>query len=335
MDSIRFSTRSLDPRDRRSAWEEWFQPVFDVHADDVDGSSFDADYVIWDLGGVSLTRVSAPGARTVRASSHLHRNPIDHWVISYCQSGSTSVSLDDRELDARAGVPFVWSLAQVSESRRVASDRLQLYLPRDSFAELAPVLDFAVGSMLDSGSGHLLAEYMHLLERSLPGLTSEEAARLPSAVRAMVATCIAPSSDRTARARPQIELTMLQKVRRAVSRGLRSPKLYPDWLCRDTAMSRSQLYRLLECEGGVARYIQRQRLSASYSLLCDRSNTQSVAEIAAAFCFLDPSSFSRAFRREFGLAPTDVRALSQPGFQRISLQLRPLSGRFSDCLHSL
>lgn len=331
MDSFRFSTRQLDPRDRRSAWEEWFQPVFDVHADDIDGSDFNADYVIWNLDGVSLTRVSTPGARTVRTSSHLRRCPLDHWVISYCQSEPAFIVLDDRELDARAGVPFVWSLAQVSESHRVASDRLQLYLPRDTFPDLAPFLDSAVGMMLDSGPGRLLAEYLQLLERNLPALTPVESAGLSAAVRAMVAACIVPSSDAMARALPQIKLTMLQNVRRAVAQGLHSPNLDPDRLCHDTAMSRSQLYRLLECEGGVARYIQRQRLSASYAQLCDRTNMQSIAEIAADFCFLDPSSFSRAFRREFGLAPTDVRALSQPGDPHQSPS-RPPSARFLDCL---
>jgi hypothetical protein len=37
-----------------------------------------------------------------------------------------------RSPDARAGVPFVWS-----HRPRTASDRLQLYLPRDSFSDIA------------------------------------------------------------------------------------------------------------------------------------------------------------------------------------------------------
>jgi AraC-like DNA-binding protein len=100
--------------------------------------------------------------------------------------------------------------------------------------------------------------------------------------------------------------------------------------------ARSQLYRLLEGEGGVARYIQRRRLSESFAILCDASNSLSVGAIAEMFCFADTSSFSRAFRREFGASPGDVRAAS-------SCRLRPATptlaaernvNTFADCLRS-
>ena len=57
-----------------------------------------------------------------------------------------------------------------------------------------------------------------------------------------------------------IRVTLMERVRQAVRRNLRSPSLGPDKLCREAATSRSQLYRLLENEGGVKSYIQRRRL---------------------------------------------------------------------------
>jgi AraC-like DNA-binding protein len=118
---------------------------------------------------------------------------------------------------------------------------------------------------------------------------------------------------------------------------LGSPSLGPDKLCRDAATSRSQLYRLLEGEGGVAHYIQRQRLSESFTLLCDVSNRLPVAKIAELLCFADPSSFSRAFRREFGMSPSDVRAASLAGPAPAPLKDARYNGvqSFSDCLRGL
>ena len=84
--------------------------------------------------------------------------------------------------------------------------------------------------------------------------------------------------------------------------------LTPERLCREAGMSRSTLYRLLDGEGGVAHYVQRQRLLASRAALADAATAKSVAAVADEFCFADASSFSRAFRREFGVAPRDVRA---------------------------
>ena len=78
-------------------------------------------------------------------------------------------------------------------------------------------------------------------------------------------------------------------------------------------MSRSQLYRVLESEGGVAHYIQRRRLSESFALLCDASQNLPIGKVAEMLCFADASSFSRAFRQEFGVSPREVRVASLAG----------------------
>jgi AraC-like DNA-binding protein len=78
-------------------------------------------------------------------------------------------------------------------------------------------------------------------------------------------------------------------------------------------MSRSRLYRLLTNEGGVAHYIQRQTHSERCSMLCDVSKNFPIGKVAEMFWFADGSSFSRAFRRQFGMSPSDVRAASSTG----------------------
>lgn len=335
MDPWRFSTEPLCSQDQRHAWSEWFQPVFDVYSEDSEQPGFRAEYLAWQLGDVTATWASAPATRSVRTSSHLRRSPIDHWVITYSRDGRTAMSTESGQFDARPGVPFVWSLGQSSDSRRTAADRLQLYLPRDSFAAIGTSLDMAVGARLDTPPGRMLADYMLLLKRNLPNLTSEDAIRLPNAIQAMVAACLAPSADRLANASPQMDLTLMERVRRAVRRNLRSPSLGPDKLCLETAMSRSKLYRLLEGEGGVANYIQRRRLSESFRILCDVSSTVAVGKVAELLCFADASSFSRAFRREFGMSPSDVRAAAIAGLPPVAPSRKvaePEARRFSDCL---
>lgn len=40
-----------------------------------------------------------------------------------------------------------------------------------------------------------------------------------------------------------------------------------------------------------------------------------IGAIAESLCFADASSFSRAFRREFGMSPSDVRAATLSGLR--------------------
>jgi AraC-like DNA-binding protein len=168
-------------------------------------------------------------------------------------------------------------------------------------------------------------------------LAPDDATRLPNAIQAMVAACMAPSADRIASASRQIDLTLMERVRQAVRRNLRSPSLGTDKLCREAAMSRSQLYRVLEGEGGVAKYIQRRRLSESFAILCDVSNTLAIGKVAEILCFADASSFSRAFRREFGMSPSDVRVASLSGLAPATGHKNPAGleiRSFGDCLRS-
>ena len=314
MDPCTFSTEANHPREQRDAWSGWFQPVFDVIANDDDKPGFNGLYKIWKAGELSLTWTEAPAARSVRQSWHLHRNPIDHWVITYCKNGPTTMSTKNGELDVRPGTPYVWSLGHASDSRRTAMGRMQLYLPRDSFGEIRTAMDLATGTTVDGPHGALLADYILMLERNLPNIGPEEAARLPAAVQAMVGACLAPSPDRAAGAKRQIELTLMERVRLAVHRNLRSPSLGPDRLCREAAMSRSQLYRVLEGEGGAAAYIQRCRLTEGFAILCDTSNDLAIGRVAELLCFADASTFSRAFRREFGMSPSEARSATLTGF---------------------
>jgi AraC-like DNA-binding protein len=209
-------------------------------------------------------------------------------------------------------------------------------LSTSGFHEIAALLDASRAKAVDTPGGRLLADYMVLLARRLPDLASEEGARLAKAVEAMVAACLGPSSDRLAVASKQLRLTLMERVRQSVRVNLRSPSLGPNQLCREAAISRTRLYRLLEREGGVGHYIQRQRLSESFAQLSNISNVLPIFRIAEMLCFVDASSFSRAFRREFGMSPSDVRAAALAGLPAPSGKSAEKESidRFSDCLRA-
>ena len=308
-----FTTRSLAPRDQYAAWRERFQPVLEVLPDKLADDGFVAENQIWRLGELAVSRVLAPSVRVARTKASIRRDPVDHWVLTYCRHGATTIRTEKASLQARPGVPFLWSLGEASESERTAVDRVQVFMPRDAFREVAPLFDQARGSVLDTPLGYLLGDYMLALERRLPALTEDDLPRLTAAIRGMLVACIVPSADRFVHARDQIDLGRLERVRQAVCRHLRSSALTPTSLGRMVGVSRSNLYRLLEDEGGVAQYIQRQRLLEARAALCDHAVTKSISTIAEELCFADASSFSRAFRHEFGHSPSEVRSASLAG----------------------
>jgi len=315
MTPLVLSTRALKSRDQFDAWRTWFSPVFEISRAH-EQNDFIAENKVWDLGGLLISRVSAPSVRVLRAKSNLRRASVDHWVLGYCWHGSTGIRTKASDLVVPSGVPYLWSFGDESESQRTEVDRIQILLPRDTHAEMASLLDASTGSALNSPLGHLLGEYLVLLDRWLPRLKSEELPPMTAAVRSMIFACVAPSADRIVIADSEIGRVNLERARRAVRNNLKSPSLSPTSLSTIVGISRSTLYRLFEHIGGVCHYIQYQRLLAGYSALSDPENRQSIQSISTDFCFTDPSTFSRAFKREFGQSPSDVRSAAASGVPR-------------------
>ncbi len=152
------SQPSVDPpRDQLEAWRQWYESVFDVIPRYPTGDGFAAEIHLWKLGGLAMSRTSAPAVHVVRTKSHLRRDAVDHWVISYCVRGAHSATTAGTSLEVPARVPFLWSLGQEFMHERTHVDRIQFFLTRDAFQDIAQVLDAALGSTLDTPLGHLLA----------------------------------------------------------------------------------------------------------------------------------------------------------------------------------
>jgi AraC-like DNA-binding protein len=306
--STGLSTGSLAPPYQFDAWHEWFWPLLDVSAPPRTGIPFPATNKVWDLGGLVVSIVSAPAVKVTRTKANIAKAPVDHWVLSCCRRGETTIRKGGVSVKAPPGVPFVWSLGENFETERTEVDRIQIFLPRAMFQDIAAPLDALRGNVIDSPMGSILGEYLLALEQWLPKAKHGALPSLGLSVRWMIAACLAPSAGRLAIADDELSGLRAERLRQAVQKHLNSPSLGPDMLCKMLGVSRSGLYRLFENSGGVVRYIQRQRLVRAYALLADPGNRQTVRQVSETMCFSDGASFSRAFKQEFGCRPRDVRS---------------------------
>jgi hypothetical protein len=223
-----FATRSVRTQDQLEAWREWYRPLLEVIPRHPTGDGFPAEIELWKLGGWALSRTgSALPVHVERTKTNLRRDPVDHWVISYCIRGSHFARTAGIDIQVPSGVPFLWSLGQEFLHERSHADRVQFFMPRDAFRDIAPLLDAALGSTLDTPLGHVLGDYMVALEHRLPDMTEADLPRLTNAVGAMVAAAVAPNAERVAVAQRQIDLGRKERVRQAVRRHLRTPTFGP------------------------------------------------------------------------------------------------------------
>jgi len=101
------------------------------------------------------------------------------------------------------------------------------------------------------------------------------------------------------------ENEFLARVRSLLDDHLTDEEYGIEALCRDLAMSRMQLHRKLTALGGqsAALFIRSHRLRHARQLL--ENKRLSVSEIAYESGFSDPAYFTRCFREEFGMPPSE------------------------------
>jgi AraC-like DNA-binding protein len=303
-----FDAKLLQTHGQFQGWRAWNLPLLDVTSLSM-SDGFPAENRVWKLDvGLFVATVTAPAARTVRSTRLIRRLPVDHWVVSHQLHGMTLMETPRGTFEVCAVQNYIWSLGQTSSSKRSQIDRVDLLLSRDTFRSIAPLLDTATGSVLETALGRFLGDFMLALIRRLAFLADSDAPGLSVAIGRLVAACVAPTAERVGSAQVLIDVGRLERIRQTVRRHLKSPRLGPQMLCHLVGISRSNLYRLLESEGGVASYIQHHRLTEARSRLSDNRNTQSIVSMAHDLGFTDSSSFSRAFRAMFGVSPREMRA---------------------------
>jgi AraC-like DNA-binding protein len=322
---VGFSTMDLPVEQQFEAWRDHCRSVVEITESLDPEPGYAARFRMWSFGHFALSAVEAPACRFQRTRTQVRRDSLDLWQIHVPRTGSLRLRTETANVVVPTGVPHILSLDQTFDGDRTELDWLCLFVSRDAFPGLGPTIDACRAAPLTSAMGGLMGHYVESLADSLETMTEAELPRAAEATRALIAACIAPSSPAAFDAEAHVERARLGRIRQIIRQNLRSTRLGPERLCKLAGVSRSQLYRLFEPFGGVARYIQGERLRQAHQALSDPSNTRDIIKVAEDFGFFDPSAFSRAFRREFDYSPTQLRQTAQSGW--VAAPIRKGSGQ--------
>jgi AraC-like DNA-binding protein len=102
------------------------------------------------------------------------------------------------------------------------------------------------------------------------------------------------------------EAKFLQKVINIIHQNISNHSFGAAQLAHELSLSESQIYRKLKAISGksTAVFIRSIRLQKGKELIQTTENT--ISEIAYEVGFNDPAWFSRAFKEEFGFAPSAI-----------------------------
>jgi AraC-like DNA-binding protein len=297
--------------DRVGFFGDWVGRLFQGLRNDVYGDShFDGRARTLRAGDVVLTRLEAARHRVTRSTALARHTEVPYLKIVAPWKGCAGVEQKGRETWV---TPGQWSIYDTTDSYAVANpervEHLIVMLPKATLAERGLSLDALMARRLGGSGGisTLALQTMRNAFAELPSMPEAAARGVGEAISQLVQLSLLDLAGQ-ATAQTQRE-ALRERIKQHVAHHLADPALTVDQIARALNCSRRQLYNAFAEEpDGVASYILARRLDACRRVLADRAHDhRSLTDIALGFGFQNMAHFSRVFRSQLGLPPSEFR----------------------------
>ncbi|WP_232305067.1 helix-turn-helix domain-containing protein [Castellaniella caeni] len=253
-------------------------------------------------------------AQSVRRTRMLaNQSEVAQYKLSIQVSGRSQIAQDGRSAVLHPGD---WGFYDTSRPYEVQVDSgahfLVLRIPSSALAVWETTLQARVATCFGStsGSARVAVDALRSLVLQGQALPTAQAEQISTTVMQLFALSLGgvanPVPDASLDA---VREGQLRVILRHVHEHLSDDSLTVAGLAAQFRMSRRYLYKLFSLRGlSPADYILGARLERCRDLLSDPASTRQISELAHMHGFVDASAFSHAFRRRFGLSPSEWRA---------------------------
>jgi AraC-like DNA-binding protein len=312
-DRLSFNTDVLPERDRFPAFCEEFVRRYtglDIIAEN--RVNFQAAIEVERAGPVFIARLSTTPAVFARGQQHI-RDGDDGLCIILMERGAGYQTQSEQGQKLATGDAVSCDCSYPGDVNFTSSARIwDLKIPRHKITPLASNLGHFAGVRLDKDpiARRLLFGYLNAAQNiDLAG--DGTATRLyEDHIIDLVALALGAEGE----AREFVERRSLRTVRRAailreIESSMGNPELDAQIVAARLGITARWLHVLLEDTGRTfSEHLVEQRLDRAAALLRNPQHGSSrIADIAFRVGFADLSHFNRAFRRKFGVTPTDLR----------------------------
>jgi AraC-like DNA-binding protein len=302
-----------DARQSFRAWQERMSPVYDLQpSSKLAEDTFDASLSRYTIDSLSLFDFHTGPNLAVRSLGRVSTESIRDISFSVYLEGPPGQFLGSKPRHDAAHIPQVPSILALDMNQPCAVRSfhgriLLLFVPRALVERSFPDAASLHGRWVHATTPltRLLIEHLVALNRQIAGLARDEARRSFLTTVELLVAAFSRQAGLSGDGRAAVRAAVFGQVRRYVEAHLHDPDLSPDSVLASLRLSRASVYRLFEHEGGLAAYIRSRRLRMAADELV-RFPHMEVQDIAAGLGFNGASSFTRAFRRVFDIAPRDL-----------------------------
>jgi len=313
-----FSVHGEPPHRQLLAWREQVGHVIDVLPSKADiEKPFQAEIDRYKVDGLLFTDCRSDAMLLERSLARISTDSVRDYVFHvFTEGGIDDIALRAAPRHAAAPTATTKILAldmnQPVRMRRSHCRVLTFFVPGALVQEVFPDPEAIHGRTIQDATPltRLALEHVTALGANIGGMT---AAAADSAVRTaahLVVAAFGKQAGLSGNARSAARAALFGRVRRHIQAHLPRADLTPESVINALHLTRPTVYRMFQHEGGLGAYIRHLRLRQAADELA-RYPHMMVTDVAYAVGFKSASDFTRAFRRAYGMAPQEFRALSQ------------------------
>ena len=307
---LRYSTDDLPPQERYRAWylRDWprAEPIYRTEPTE----PFNTRWESVRLGEVMFVHAEITGMRWERRIQEIRLSDFDPVIVNMMIEGEAHGDMDGRAFRESAGQLHFHDLARPSLHASTASRTWSVVMPRPlAEARFAPLHDLH-GLVIGGSAAALIFAYAEHVHAMLPRLDLAETDRLGQVFLDLLGVALLES--RSIPTRLSADDVLRRRAVEEIERRLGGDVVIAD-LQRALGVTRNRLFAVFRPDGGVQSYVMAQRLERARAALADVERAETVSNVALRLGFGDASHFSRAFRRRYGMTPSDYRKLLMTG----------------------
>jgi AraC-like DNA-binding protein len=305
------------PERQLLAWRERVGHVIDVlpSSSDAEKKPFHAAIDRYDTGGLVFTDCRSDAMLLERSLARISTDRVRDYAFHVFVEGGVdevAVHTSSREVASSTASILALDLNQPVRMRRSACRVLTFFVPGALVAEDLPDAAAIHGRTIHNTAPltRLAVEHVVALGQNIANLSAPAAQSAMRTGTQLLVAAFGRQSGLSGNARAAARAAMFGRVRRYIQLNLHRAELSPESVLNALQLPRPTLYRMFQHEGGLGTYIRHLRLRHAANDLARYPHLM-VTDIAYSVGFKSASDFTRAFRRAYGMAPQDFRALSR------------------------
>jgi AraC-like DNA-binding protein len=308
--TTRFSTDEVPIADRAAILHDVFGRVYlRAQIDSLDDLPMRAQFELQSWPSASLLIGNACAASYTRTRDLVADGDDSFRFI--CPEAAAMLDSEGTVGEVSAGDAMLLFNGAVGKASYKAGGITAIRIGHQKLAAAVPRLERRAFQRVrrDTPALRLLLQYANLLRQEGPTDVALNH-HVSQHIVDLVALAICPTEETRERLRGEaLRAARLATIRADVLANLGHVRLSAKTVARRHGVSDRHVHVLFESTGQTfSRFVEEERLKYALALLNDpKLATISIGEVAARCGYTDHSTFTRAFRRQFGAAPKDVR----------------------------